>query len=330
MLMFDDSRGVRHQLKADTESERRPSDIVWIDLLQPEPWEIGFVERITGLKIPSLEELSEIESSSRLRARDGALYLSAPLIYRPAPDQPISTPVGFVLTRDRLITVRFAELTSFASFADRPRPADGAQITSAGVFIELLEAVVDRLADALERSASELDSLSHRLFRKGPSGPLSRRRSVGEADLRVILRRVGHNGDLASKIRDSLLGIARIMPFVSTLAADWLPAEVKPRLQTLRQDVTSLNDYDAHLVNKVQLLLDATLGLINIDQNNMIKVLAIVSVVGVPPTLVASMYGMNFKYMPELNWAWGYPYGLALIALSAVLPLLWFKWRGWF
>jgi len=120
------------------------------------------------------------------------------------------------------------------------------------------------------------------------------------------------------------------MPFVSTLAADWLPAEVKPRLQTLRQDVTSLNDYDAHLVNKVQLLLDATLGLINIDQNNMIKVLAIVSVVGVPPTLVASMYGMNFKYMPEFDWAWGYPYGLAVIALSAVLPLLWFKWRGWF
>ena len=123
MLMFGDSRGIRGQLKADTASERLPGDIVWIDLLQPEPWEIGFVERITGLKVPSLEELSEIESSSRLRARDGALYLSAPLIYRPAPDQPISTPVGFVLTRDRLITVRFAELTSFASFADRPRPA---------------------------------------------------------------------------------------------------------------------------------------------------------------------------------------------------------------
>jgi|SRR5215471_4897540 len=202
MLMFGDSRGIRGQLKADTASERLPGDIVWIDLLQPEPWEIGFVERITGLKVPSLEELSEIESSSRLRARDGALYLSAPLIYRPAPDQPISTPVGFVLTRDRLITVRFAELASFASFADRPRPPDGPPITSAGVFIELLEAVVDRLADALERSARELDTLSHRLFRKGPSGPLSRRRSVGEADLRVILRRVGHNGDLASKIRD--------------------------------------------------------------------------------------------------------------------------------
>jgi len=104
---------------------------------------------------------------------------------------------------------------------------------------------------------------------------------------------------------------------------------VKPRLETVRQDVASLNDYDAHLVNKLQLLLDATLGMINIEQNNIIKVLTIVSLVGVPPTLVASMYGMNFKNMPELDWAWGYPYGLAMIALSAVLPLLWFKWRGW-
>ena len=330
MLMLSNSRGVRSELKANTENEVLPRDVVWVDLLEPEPAEISLVEKITGLAVPSLDELSEIESSSRLRARDGALYLSAPLIYRPEPDQPVSTPVGFVLTRDRLITVRFADLPAFASFADRNRSPDSQRVTSASIFTELLERVVDRLADALERSASELDTLSHRLFRKGPTGPLSRRRSVGEADLRVILRRVGHNGDLASKIRDSLLGIARIVPFVSTLAADWLPAELKPRLETLRQDVASLNDYDAHLLNKVQLLLDATLGLINIDQNNIIKVLTIVSVVGVPPTLVASMYGMNFKNMPELGWAWGYPYGLTVIALSAIIPLLWFKWRGWF
>jgi magnesium transporter len=148
--------------------------------------------------------------------------------------------------------------------------------------------------------------------------------------LRVLLRRVGHNGDLVSKIRDSLLGISRMVPFVLSLGGEWLPGDVKPRLETVRQDVASLNDYDEHLANKVQLLLDATLGMINIEQNNIIKVLAVVAVVGVPPTLVASMYGMNFKFMPELDWAWGYPYGLAVIAVSAILPLLWFKWRGWF
>ena len=330
MLALYNNRRIRSKPAAGADAPVMPPDVVWIDLINPEASETAFVERTTGLAVPSVEELSEIESSSRLRTRNGALYLSAPLVFRPEPDQPLSTPAGFVLTRDRLITVRFAELPSFASFADRTIPADSPPVTSAGIFAELLEAIVDRLADALERSASELDGLSHRLFRAGPAAPLSRRRSIEEADLKVILRRVGHHGDLASKIRDSLLGIARIVPFVSTMAADWLPPELKPRLETLRQDVASLNDYDAHLVNKVQLLLDATLGLINIDQNNIIKVLTIVSVVGVPPTLVASMYGMNFKYMPELNWAWGYPYGLALIALSAILPLVWFKWRGWF
>jgi magnesium transporter len=330
MLTLYNNRGVRSEPAADARRARLTPEIVWIDMLKPEASETAFVEKTTGLAVPSLDELSEIESSSRLRARDGVLYLSAPLIYTAEPDEPMSTPVGFVLTRDRLITVRFAELPSFASFADRTVPSDSPRVTSVGIFTELLEAIVDRLADVLERSAGELDSLSHRLFRAGPASPLSRRRSIGEADLRVILRRVGHNGDLTSKIRDSLLGIARIVPFVLTLAADWLPHELKPRLETLRQDIASLNDYDAHLLNKVQLLLDGTLGLINIDQNNIIKVLTIVSVVGVPPTLVASMYGMNFKHMPELDWAWGYPYGLALIALSAILPLLWFKWRGWF
>jgi len=330
MLMLYDDHGVIRKLPDVAAGTVLSSDVVWIDLLAPEASETRLIERATGLAVPSLEELSEIESSSRLRARDHALYLSVPLIYTAEPDQPMSTPVGFVLTRDRLVTVCFAELPSFSSLADIAASPDTPLVTSASIFSDLLEEIVDRLADALERSASELDSLSHQLFRAGPASPASRRRSVGEADLRVILRRVGHNGDLASKIRDSLLGIARIVPFVLTLAADWLPPEVKPRLDTLRQDVASLNDYDAHLVNKVQLLLDATLGLINIDQNNIIKVLTIVSVVGVPPTLVASMYGMNFRHMPELDWAWGYPYGLAVIALSAILPLLWFKWRRWF
>jgi magnesium transporter len=193
-----------------------------------------------------------------------------------------------------------------------------------------MDAIADRLADILENIAGELDTLSHRLFRSPATEPAARRPPAREsADLRIILRRVGHSGDLASKIRDSLLGIGRIVPYVSSHAADWLPPETKARLETVRQDVLSLSDYDAHIVNKVQLLLDATLGLINVEQNNIIKVLTIVSVVGIPPTLVASMYGMNFKNMPELDWSWGYPYGLALIALSAILPVAWFKWRGW-
>ena len=241
MLTLYNNRGVLSEPAADARRASLPPEIVWIDLLNPEASETAFVEKTTGLVVPSLDELSEIESSSRLRTRDGALYLSLPLIYTAEPDDPMSTPVGFVLTRDRLITVRFAELPSFASFADRDRTPspESPRVTSAGIFTELLEAIVDRLADVLERSASELDHLSHRLFRAGPASPLSRRRSIGEADLRVILRRVGHNGDLTSKIRDSLLGIARIVPFVLTLAADWLPHALKPRTSSTRSSCCS-------------------------------------------------------------------------------------------
>ncbi len=300
-------------------------DAVWIDLVQPEPEETAFVEHSTGLRLPSFDALSEIESSSRLRAQHGVLYLSAPLVYRADADDPQTTPVGFVLGPELLVTVRFEELTAFTTFS-QAAPASAPE-----AFAGLIEAIVDRNADILEQIAAELDRLSHRLFRSGPAETGSTHRPGQEAaDLRVILRRVGASGDLASKIRDGLLGLARMVPYVETLGAAWLPDAVRSRLETVRQDLHSLSDYDAHLVNKVQLLLDAALGLINIEQSNIIKVLTIVSVVGVPPTLVASMYGMNFKDMPELSWAWGYPYGLALIALSAVGPLLWFQWRGWF
>jgi magnesium transporter len=331
MLILYNHRGLRIDPPPALPGAQLPTDVVWIDLMQPDSAEIAFIEEATKLTMPSMDDLSEIENSSRLRAERNALYVNAPLIYRAESDEPIATPVGFVLTAERLITIRFAELSSFATVANRKMPSDAPPLTSSTVFSDLIEAVVDRLADILERISTELDVLSRRLFRPNRTEPSRRRRRAVESlSLRVLLRRVGQNGDLVSKIRDSLLGIARIVPFVLSLGSEWLPKDVKTRLETARQDIASLNDYDGHLANKVQLLLDATLGMISIEQNNIIKVLAVVSVVGIPPTLIASMYGMNFKHMPELDWAWGYPYGLALIAVSALLPLLWFKWRGWF
>jgi magnesium transporter len=325
MLTLHTRTGEVRQPPADLSTAAPIPDVVWIDLVQPDPKETAFVERLTGLHLPSAADLSEIESSSRLRARNGILYLSAPLVHRANADDPQTTPVGFVLGPELLVTVRFEELTAFTTFG---QAAPG---TASEAFAGLVEAIVDRIADVLERIAAELDTLSRRLFRSGTLQGGGRHRPAHEAaDLRLILRRVGASGDLASKIRDSLLGVARMVPYVESLGAAWLPEAVKPRLETVRHDLLSLSDYDAHLVENVQLLLDATLGLINVEQNDIIKVLTIVSVVGVPPTLVASMYGMNFHDMPELSWAWGYPYGLALIALSAVGPLLWFRWRGWF
>jgi magnesium transporter len=324
MLALHTRNGEIRPAPADLGAAALPPDIAWIDLLTPTPDEAGFVERTTGLALPSFEDLSEIETSSRVRTDNGTLYLSGPLVHRSTAVDPQTTPVGYVLSAERLVTVRFEPLTAFAVFAPM------AQGASAEVFAGLIDAIVDRLADVLEHIAAELDRLSHRLFRSGPIEGNNRRQHAREsADLRVILRRVGANGDLVSKIRDSLLGLGRIVPYVASLGADWLPEPVKPRLESLRHDIASLSDYDTHLTNKVQLLLDATLGLINVDQNNIIKVLTIVSVIGVPPTLVASMYGMNFKHMPELDWLWGYPWALMLMVLSAALPWLYFKRKGW-
>ncbi len=314
---------------SDLGAEPLPRDIVWLDLISPSPREVEFVERVTGLTLPSIADLSEIETSSRLRVENGALMMSAPLVHRVDTERPQITPVGFILTRERLVTVRFEPLVAFANFLHKSIGPDTPHASGAAMLAGLAEAIVDRLADILEAIAADLDVLSQRLFQVGP-GRREHRPAREEANLRNSLQRVGRSGDLSSQIRDSLLGIARIVPFVAIHGADWIHPDVRVTLDTLRQDVASLSDYDAHLTNKVQLLLDATLGLINIEQNNIIKVLTIVSVVGVPPTLVASMYGMNFKFMPELSWEWGYPYGLLLIALSAILPITWFKLRGWF
>jgi magnesium transporter len=305
-------------------------DIVWIDMLAATHEEIAFVERETGLKVPSKEDLSEIESSSRLYTENGALYLSAPIIFRATSGFPQATPVGFALNSKRLVSIRFEELTAFTTFTATCAKVEAVHSSSAGALAGLLDACIDRMADVLEQVGSDLDAVSRRIFRSDVVKPGHRIKfTVEDADLRATLRRIGRAGDLASLIRDSLLGVGRLVPYVLHLAGSWLPPEVRPRLEAVRTDVASLNDYESHLTAKVSLLLDATLGLINVEQNNIFKVLTIVSVVGIPPTLIASMYGMNFHDMPELSWSWGYPWGLGLIAVSAIAPIAWFKLRGW-
>ena len=304
-----------------------PDTAVWLDLLRPDAGEVARVEAATGLHVPARAELLEIESSSRLAERGGALYLTYPAAKRDDDGETRVTPVGFVLSRERLLSVRFDEMVAFDSFAARCQAGERRAGGSMEVFVGLCETLIDRLADVLEREGEGLDRASHRIFRHGAKGAPPPRRA--DAELRAVLRSVGHAGELISKMRDTLLGLGRMLPYVQVAAKDWIPAELRPRFKTLRADIQSLTDYDAHLANKVQFLLDATLGYISIEQNNIIRVLTVVSVVGVPPTFVASMYGMNFEGMPELHWHFGYPYALLLILLSAVLPLVWFRVRGW-
>jgi magnesium transporter len=251
------------------------------------------------------------------------LYLSMPALERTEGLGARVTPVGFVLSRERLITVRFAALPTFEHFADDCRARPGGPSSGMEVFIALIERVVDRLADVLEREGDALDGISRHVFRPDhKTGHLDR-------ELRATLRRVGGLGDLIGTIRDTLLGIGRIEQFVTLNASEWIDHDERQRLKTLRADILSLNEYDTHLFSKVQFLLDAIVGLIGIEQSNKFTVLTIVSIVGIPPTFIASMYGMNFEHIPELHWAWGYQYALVLMLVSAVAPLVWFKAKGW-
>lgn len=307
-----------------------PQDVVWIDLENASPEEAGFVIRNTGVRIPDQEALSAIESSSRLSMENGTIYLSTPALYGVASGHPMASPLGLILSKDRLVTVRFAHLPAVVAFEEQLATGGACHPSSVGVFVGLVDTFVDRAADVLERTGNDLDHVSHRIFRdQAPKAEKAHAAKREDLELRALLRQLGQIGDLTSKIRDSLLGLARIVPYVATMTETWAAEEMRGRLKTLRQDITSLTDYDAHLANKIQFLLDATLGLINIEQNNIIKVLTVVSVVGVPPTFLASMYGMNFKTMPELDWSWGYPYALVLMVISAIGPYIWFRIRGW-
>jgi magnesium transporter len=299
---------------------------VWIDLLDAVPDETDRVEVATGLKVPSQANVSEIETSSRLASRDGALYLSMPLIQF-SDDGPRGVSAGFVLTLDRLITVRFASSRIFDTCRDHlPRGAT-CQESGPDIFVGLMEAIIDRQADALEQVSADLDKLSHGIFAMGANQEGGRK--AEDATLRRTLGQLGHIGDLISHVRETQVTAARIVPYVEAVAADWLPKALLPRLETLRQDIASVSDFDTHLNDKLQFLLDATLGFISIAQNNVMKVMAIGSVAGIPPVLIAGIYGMNFKSMPELDWPWGYTWAWALIILTTLLPLGVFRWRKW-
>ncbi|RFD18793.1 magnesium transporter [Komagataeibacter melaceti] len=293
----------------------------WLDLLNPTPEEETLAAQVTGLRIPTRAQLDEIESSSRLFMEDDAVYLSTPLV-RKTPDDFFVSPVGFVLMHDRILTIRF---TGFSAFDVVARQVAGQGALGANeAAILLLEAIVDRLADILEHLGQALDGMSRDVFQSEEPG-----QAQAGTLLRNMLRRVGRSGDLGSSVRDSLLGLERISIFLGENKRHDLSEHLQARLGTVERDIRSLNDFVSQTANKVQFLLDATLGFISIEQNNGMKILTVVSFIGVAPTLVAGIYGMNFHDIPELNWKYGYWYSLILMAATVILPLIWFWRRGW-
>lgn len=301
-----------------------PKDAVWIDLLNPAPEDEARVQKRLRIEIPAREEMQEIEVSSRLYSEDGAHFMTALLLSNTDSDKPLSEPVTFILARKCLVTVRHSEPRSFAIFANRCQRAGAGYTRAEGVLTGILETVVDRMADLLERIAAEVDGISQGVFERAGGRPAS-----GQ-DYKVILKRLGRRGNHNSKTRESLATLSRLATFLSALAKEQgYGKEVRTRIATLQSDIASITDNSTFLANKITFLLEAVLGMVNIEQNAIIKIFSVAAVVFLPPTLIASIYGMNFAFMPELDWPFGYPFALVLMVISAIGPYLFFKRKGW-
>jgi magnesium transporter len=312
-------------------------DAVWIDVADPLPLEQQAVEAVLGLRLPTRGDMLEIEASSRGYQEGSASFMTATHVVGMDSGEPDSVPLAFVLTAQRLITVRYSDPHSFRSMTDfctRHAVPD----TPLGALLKLLDLVVDRTADILERMSDEIDRTSRLVF--GRDTPADRR--ISSDDLRDILRRIGSTQYVVNKVHDSLLTFSRMMSFLNLPSEDVadsadaaairrarMDKRSRDALQSLGRDVASLVEHSSYLSTNIGFLLDAALGRISIEQNAIIKIFSVAAVVFLPPTLVASIYGMNFDVMPELKWDFGYPFAIALMILSAVVPYWFFKKKGW-
>ncbi|HEY7753526.1 MAG TPA: magnesium transporter CorA family protein [Steroidobacteraceae bacterium] len=300
-----------------------PEACVWVDLLEPTLAEERSVERLLAIDVPSREEMREIETSSRLYEENGTLYMTATVITKIDTDRPESAAITFILSHNRLITNRYVDPLPFRRFIAYSERHPAAATTAPGILAGLLESIIERTADVLERVGQGLDDLSANVFAAEQKGT-SRAR-----DLRGVMERIGRDGDLTSKARESLVTLARQLTFIQQSTAVQMPKDLVARYRSMSRDVLALSDHASFLANKSSFMLQATLGLINIEQNNIIKIFSVAAAVFLPPTLIASIYGMNFHFMPELDWPFGYPLALAIMLVSALLPYYFFRRRGW-
>src|SRR5216683_4533481 len=284
-----------------------PESAVWIDLVKP-----------------TREDMQEIEISSRLYIENGARYMTATLMCAADTENPRTTAVTFILANHRLVTVRYDEPKPFVLVENKLARSCSPAITGEMVLMELLDAVIDRNADILERAGSDMDTISHDIFE--PEGAARTGHAKRYSD---ILIAIGRKGDLTSKVRESLVSIGRVVTFVAAAVDVKWSKDMREQLKTMQRDVMSLTDHASYLSDKITFVLDAMLGVVNLEQNNIIKLFSVMAVVLMPPTLIASIYGMNFKIMPELEWTHGYSYALVAMLLAAVGPYVFFKWKKW-
>src|SRR6201992_296792 len=302
-----------------------PETAVWIDMVKPTSVEDHAVERLAGIAVPTREDVLKTEISSRLYVKKGARYMAASLMCAADTESPRITPVTFILSGHRLVTVRYDLPKPFTLGENKLARGAPHGVNGETVLLELLDAVIDRCADILERAGADVDAVSHAIFEPEGAARTGHAKRYSE-----ILIAIGRKGDLTSKVRESLVSIGRVVTFVAA-AVDGVKwsKDMREQLKTMQRDVASLTDHASYLSNKITFILDAMLGVVNLEQNNIIKLFSVMAVVLMPPTLIASVYGMNFKVMPELEWVHGYPMALVMMLLAAVLPYVFFKGKQW-
>jgi magnesium transporter len=283
------------------------------------------VERSLGFAVPTRDDMVEIEPSSRLYERDGALVMTMSVLFGVQEDNPQSEPISFVLKEGKLVTVRYVTPKPWIAFTREARVAPGLVRDAPTALTRLLDAIVDRLADELEVSGAEIEQISQHTFRRSEGERITTKR------LEAVLHRIGRVQSLVAKIRETAVSTARALSFLAASERLSGPGCVRAREQmsSLATDVNALIDHSGFQSSQLIFLLDASLGLISIEQNAAMKLFSWAALIFLPPTLIAGIYGMNFKHMPELEWLAGYPIALTLIVLSAVLPILILRRKGW-
>ncbi|GGB08615.1 magnesium transport protein CorA [Brucella endophytica] len=306
-----------------------PINAVWIDLLNPTPDEEKTVETWIGADIPTHADMVDIAESSRFYMENGAQYLTAPILYTVGKDHRKTAPISFVLSGKLLVTARYSEPRAFGLYIERAmKPGNGlidAKCSGLAILLGLLEAATDRLADILEAVSEKIEEESQSIFHIR-----AHERPMTNKDFRLLLTHIGGQGAFLSKVRESLAGIGRLLVYVTTnLPASGADKDKRAWIKSLERDAQSLENYVDFLSNKINFLLDTVVGLISVEQNAIIKIFSVAAVGFMPPTLIASIYGMNFHFMPELKETWGYPMALILMVISAILPLVYFRKKGW-
>jgi magnesium transporter len=297
---------------------------VWVDLLDPTPAEEAAIEKVLNLDVPTRAEMREIEASNRFYQENGAHFMTSFVIYGQDSDNVSTSNVTFILSGPRLITVRYGEPKAFPLFADKACKGELPCASGPPIMVGLLELLIQRQADLIERVQDEVEGLAPKVFgQKGSSRSNSRR-------LDVVLRTIGKEGDIVSRAQESSLSLHRTLHYFADAARERAEdPRLIARIETAQRDINSLTESLRSMSSRTAFLLDATLGMISNEQNQIIKLFSVMAVMLMPPTLVASVYGMNFKNMPELDWPHGYPMALGLMLISAVIPFIYFRRKGW-